>query len=304
MKKGKVLAATICLLAAIAANALRAQGIDPAGMFPEIDGWQKKGECESYSPENLYQYIDGAAENFLGYGCQRLLVQNYANDRGQALSAEIYFHGSLENAFGMYSSEKPAAGDYFSLGSEGYAEAGILNFFCSAYYVKLSAFGLGTDSEPALRKLGRAIAVAIDPSAAMPGMLRVFPSAGKIAHSERFILNNFLGHDFLRAAYAADYLVHGQKFQLFVIDAGNEASARAVLEKYAALEKEKPGTDAAVQPHKGTDVTVQPGALTINDPYNGSMRILWQGRFICGSNGRAPAADETIVALARNLPRQ
>jgi hypothetical protein len=280
------------MLAAIAAGAWRPQGIDPAGMFPEIDGWQKKGECESYSPENLYQYIDGAAENFLGYGCQRLLVQNYANKSGQALSAEIYSHGSLENAFGMYSSEKPAAGNYFSLGSEGYAEAGILNFFCSAYYVKLSAFGLGADSEPTLRKLGQAMAEIIDPKAAMPAMLQVFPGVGKIAHSERFILSNFLGHDFLRTAYAADYLVDGQKFQLFVIDGGSEASARAVLENYAALAREKPAP------------AVRPGLLTINDPYNGPMRIFWQGRFICGCNGRAPAAEETIALLGRNLPKQ
>jgi hypothetical protein len=290
MKKGNVLAATVCWLTAIA---LWPQGAGPAGMFPEIDGWQKKGECESYSPENLYQYIDGAAENFLSYGCQRLLVQNWANDRGQVLSAEVYFHGSLENAFGMYSSERPAAGDYFSLGSEGYAEAGILNFFCSAYYVKLNAFGLGADSEPALRRLGLAMAAAIDPNAAMPGMLQVFPGAGKIAHSERFILNNFLGHDFLRTAYAADYQVDGQNFQLFVIDAGSEAAARVMLEKYTALEREKPASVLA------------PGeALTIGDPYNGPMRILWQGRFICGSNGRSPATAATIAALAGNLPKQ
>ena len=38
-----------------------------AGLFPEIAGWQKKGAVEIFSPENLYEYIDGAAENFIGY---------------------------------------------------------------------------------------------------------------------------------------------------------------------------------------------------------------------------------------------
>ncbi|MCX6554475.1 MAG: hypothetical protein NTZ12_05595 [Candidatus Aminicenantes bacterium] len=286
------ISASVWLLATIAGSALRAQAVDPAGMFPEIDGWRKKGESESYSPENLYQYIDGAAENFLSYGCQRLLVQNYGNDRGQVLSAEIYFHGSLENAFGMYSSEKPATGDYFSLGSQGYAEAGILNFFCSAYYVKLSAFGLAAEEQPILRELGRAMAAAIDPGATLPEMLQAFPGAGKIANSERFILNHFLGHDFLHAAYTADYLINGQNFQLFIIDAGSEAAAHFMLEKYVALDRVNPGQK------------IQPGMLTVNDPYNGPIRFVWQGRFICGSNGRTPVAEEIIAALARNLPSQ
>ena len=291
MKKSMAFSVTIWLLAAVAGNALPAPDIAPANLFPEIDGWQKRGESESYSPENLYQYIDGAAENFLSYGCQRLQVQDWSNKSGQALSAEIYFHGSLENAFGMYSSEKPAVGDYFSLGSEGYAETGILNFFCSAYYVKLSAFGLGAGSGPALRVLGQAIAMAIDPGAAMPEMLRVFPAVGKVVHSERFILNNFMGHEFLHSAFTADYLLNGQNFLLFVIDAGSEAAARAMLEKYAALERGKP---QPVLPPGGTQ--------TIHDPYNGPVRIFWQGRFICG--GRAPASEETIAGLARNLPKQ
>jgi hypothetical protein len=122
-------------------------------------------------------------------------------------------------------------------------------------------------------------------------MLQAFPGTGKIAHSERFILNNFLGHEFLRAAYTADYMVNGQNFQLFVLNAGSEAAARTALEKYAALERGQP------QP-----VLPPGGTLTIHDPYNGPVRILWQGRFICG--GRAPASEETIAGLARNLPKQ
>jgi hypothetical protein len=270
---------------------LFAQTPDLAKLFPDIAGWEKKGAVETYSPENLYQYIDGAAENFLSYGCKQLAVQNYANAQGQALSAEIYFHGTAENAFGIYSSEKPAAGNYFELGSQGYAEDGILNFFCSAYYVKLSSFELGQDSQKVLTDLGRVLAGKIDARAALPEILRAFPGTGKIPNSERFILTNFMGHDFLHAAYTADYRVDGQNFQLFIINPGSEAEARVMLEKYAALDKGNPAP------------RVRSGMLIINDPYNGPIHLLWRGKCICGSSGRNDSIAAYLNALAENLTK-
>ena len=274
-----------------AAAALSGQEHDPAKLFPDIAGWQKKGSVEIFFPENLYKYIDGAAESFLSYDFKQLAVQNYTSDQGQTLSAEIYFHGTAENAFGIYGSEKPTAGKYFELGSQGYAEAGILNFLCSAYYVKLSGFDLGLDGRDILTTLGRAIVGKIGTKAALPETLKAFPEAGKIPNSERFILNNFLGHDFLHAAYVADYQVKGQNFQLFIINAGNEEEARTMLEKYAALAKEK------------VQRNIQPGALTINDPYNGPIRLFWRGAFICGSSGQNDSSAEYLVALNNLLPK-
>jgi hypothetical protein len=271
---------------------LSGQTSDLAKLFPDIVGWQKKGAVETFSAENLYEYIDGAAENFLNYDFKQLAVQNYTNDQGQALNAEIYFHGTAENAFGIYSSEKPTVGKYFKLGSQGYAEAGILNFICSAYYIKLNGFDLGSNDQDVLLTLGRAMVSRIDTKTTLPKILQAFPDAGKIPNSERFILNNFLGHDFLHAAYVADYQVQGQNFQIFIISTGSEEAARTMLEKYVALDKENPAP------------IVKPGTLMINDPYNGPIRIFWQGTFICGSSGQAPAAAGYIEALAQNLAKQ
>lgn len=291
MKKPGALAVGILLLVGFSGAALSGQTPDPAKLFPDIAGWQKKGAVETYSPENLYEYIDGAAENFISYDCQQLAVQNYANARGQALCAEVYFHGSTENAFGIYSSEKPLAGDYLELGGQGYIEAGILNFVCSAYYVKLSGFELGSDGRDVLTNLGRALAGKIDARASLPEILRTFPGAGKIANSERFILNNFLGLDFLHAAYTADYRVNGQNFQLFIIKAGSEVAARGMLERYAALDKTKQDRDIRI------------GALTINDPYNGPQQLIWNGEYICGSGSQAAAVSALLAELAGNLAK-
>jgi hypothetical protein len=292
MKRHFVLIMGSCMmLLFFGVAAMSSQSQDLAALFPDMAGWQKKGAAETYAPENLYKYIDGAAENFLNYEFKQLAVQNYANAQGQALTVEIYFHGSPENAFGIYSSEKPTGGNYFELGSQGYAEGGILNFICSAYYVKLSGFELGQDPQEVLTDLGRALVSKIDAKAALPKIVQAFPAAGKIANSERFILNDFLGHDFLHKAYVADYLVNGKNFQLFIISAGSEEEARAMLKKYIALDK------------KNSEPIVTPGTLTINDPYNGPIRILWQGKFICGSSGQNASSIEYLSAMADNLAK-
>jgi hypothetical protein len=282
-----VVAALVLALARQALPAVSPRPLD--SLFPGLPGWRQGEKVELFQPETLYEHIDGAADNFLNYGFEQLAVQTYNNEQKQSLSAEIYFHGTPENAFGIYSSEKPLAGTYLNIGAQGYAEEGVLNFVSDAYYVKLNGFGLGRDDRAVLSALAEKITLAIAGSNALPGILAAFPTAGKIANSERFLLNNFLGHEFLRSAYVADYRVDGHDFQLFIISAESETAARAMLEKYAALIKGKPAPD------------IQPGQLAIDDPYNGPIRMIWQGRFICGSGGTTPAAAERTAAAAKNL---
>ena len=291
MKKQRIafwLAALATLAAALPAAA-SAPALDMAALFPELDGWTRDGKVETFLPETLYEHIDGAAENFLAYGFQRLAVQNYINGKKQALSAEIYFHATPENAFGIYGSEKPLAGDYLRVGTEGYCEEGVLNFISDAYYVKLNGFDLGAGGRETLLGLARRIAAAIGGANLLPGTLNAFPAAGRIAHSERYFAGNFLGLDFLGPAFSADYEQRGEKFKLFIMNAAGEDQARAMLGRWAALDKERsPGE-------------IRPGSLAIDDPYNGRVRLEWRGRNIWGAIGGAAAADECLATLAGNL---
>ncbi len=285
---------------------LLAQAITPAqtaplaSYFPELTGWRQAQSPAFFYPETLYEHINGAAENFLSFDFQELAVLTYVNENKQTLNAEIYFHGTPENAFGIYSSEKPLAGSYLSIGSQGYIEDGVLNFFSDAYYIKLNSFDLGLEGKAIMSTLAEQIARAIGGRNALPSVLSAFPQNGKVEHSERYIRTNFMGHEFLHSAFMADYLVDGQRFQLFAIDAGSQPQALAMLEHYAALEKAGPGPENQAAKWKGNGL--RPGALTINDPYAGMIQLFWQGKYICGSSN--PKAADHIAALARNLSAQ
>ncbi len=266
--------------------------LDMASLFPELEGWTKDGDTGMFAPENLYEHINGAAENFLAYGFRQLAVQNYANGQKQSLSAEIYFHGSPANAFGIYGSEKPRSGDYFAIGSQGYAEAGVLNFIRDAYYIKLNSFDLGAQGGPVLKALAGRISQRIGGTSTLPEEVNAFPARGRIANSERFILSNFLGHEFLRSAFTADYDLQGRPFQLFVMKLGSEEEARAVLRHYAALDKKDPAPE------------VHPGDLVIQDPYNGPVHLTWQGSIVWGSLAQGEEVGSLLRELGANLAAQ
>ncbi len=278
------LVALACL--ALAAPALAADGPGLPAFFPDLPGWSRDGGVEQFAPDKLYEHIDGAAENFLACGFELLAVQNYVNERKQALTAEIYFHGTHENAFAIYSSERPQAGAYLALGSEGYHEEGVLNFISDAYYVKLNAFDLGAEGDGALRSLAEAIVARIGGHNALPSELAAFPAAGRVAHSERYILGNFLGHEFLGAAFVVDYERDGRGFRLFLMSPVDPA---AVLRRWAALDR-------------GFAGEIRPGALRVADPYNGPLRLVWHRGYVAGAIGEGKQIDAALDELVASLP--
>jgi len=267
---------------------------DPATLFPELDGWSRDGAMAQFGPENLYEHINGAAENFLAFGFERLTVQNYVNRERQALTAEIYFHGTPENAFGIYGSEKPLAGDYLAIGSEGYAEEGVLNFISDAYYVKLNGFDLGGAGAGALKSLAEKITGAINGSNALPPALAAFPAAGRIARSERYFLSNFLGLDFLGAAFSADYETRGKRCKLFIMKTAGREGSQALLKRWLAMEK---GRVAAA-------ADAPAGSLVINDPYNGPVSVSWQEGQVWGGVGQGEEMEALIKDLGTNLTKK
>jgi len=289
MKKTRILFWLAAILAVVLPVA--APAVELTALFPDLDGWSKDGGVTTYQPENLYEHINGAAENFLTYDFRQLAVQNYANRQKRALSAEIYFHGTPENAFGIYGSEKPLAGDYLPIGGQGYYEEGVLNFISGAYYVKLNGFDLGATGAEVLRVLAEKIVGSINSDNTLPIALAAFPAANKVAHSERYFTGIFLGHEFLGAAFSADYETKGKRCKLFIMKTAGAEGSRALLRRWLALDKG--GVTA--------EADAPTGSLIINDPYNGLVRVSWHEGDIWGSVGQGEEMEALIKDLGTNL---
>jgi hypothetical protein len=197
----------------------------------------KAAKAPAFYAANLWEYMDGAADQFQVFGLQGMLHQDF--QAGQvSVVVDLFQMGKPENAFGMYATERSEDAQFVSIGTEGVhgqsseGDAATLNFFLDRYYVKLSAFGAG--SAPVLDAFARGIATRIGARPEWPGLLAKFPTEHRQPHTEQYVQENALGHDFLGAAYSAKYLLDKNESTLVVSLGTNEAEA---LHRLDLLEK-------------------------------------------------------------------
>jgi hypothetical protein len=270
--------------------------VDLAALLPSLEGWSLSEAVQNYLPDTLFEYIDGAAESYLAYNFQGLVVGQYKKTGAPSreLTVEIYDLGSPRNAFGIYSTERYPESQFFQLGVQGYKEEGALNFFAGDYYVKLMAYGHGSAEEPVLFQAARSIAAKIPGPADFPPLLAAFPRQNRVANSERFILKNFLGMGFLEAGYTARYRLEAAEFEGFIIEAGSADRTKAMRRQLL----EKSGLAA-------TDESAGQPRVAWKDKYLGNVFIDERGSYLFGlikvPDGQEGTAKSFMDDLARAL---
>jgi hypothetical protein len=288
MRRTVVLIA-LCLLPSFAANAAE----DLAVLFPELDGWIKDGAPEFYAPEDLFEYINGAADLYLSFDFEQLATLSYEGGGKRSLSVDVYRHADLRNAFGIYSQEKPRTGEFLPIGTQGYYDKGTLNFFHGRHYVKIMGFSLGDEDEKILTEVATEIACRLVGEPAFPKALECFPDEGKIAGSERFLARDVLGHGFLHAAYSADYEIDGSEVRLFLIEGDDEGDANRMFEKYLEIAR------------SGGPVVEDGATRRFIDPRRASaetFNLRKAGKYLWGlSANDEKAADRLLDAVEKNL---
>jgi hypothetical protein len=253
-------------------------------------GVTAQGTASFYTPDNLYQYMDGGADIFLVYGVQTLLHMDLHAGAAD-IALDIFDMGSPDTAFGMYAAERVPDEPYIRLGAEGYANHGSLDFYQDRYYIKLTAVGEGAD--PVLETLARAVSAKIGTNPAPPALLATLPAENRKAHSEQYMPNAPLGHDFLGPAYAATYVLDGKESKIFVTLAGDEADAQ---KRFQQLEQSftksgqvKPAPEIAA------------GAILVSNSYEGSVAALVKGRYLILLAAPTPQGEELLKRVSELL---
>ncbi len=242
-------------------------GSVPEKMFPEINGWQLTIERDVYTPDNLWDLIDGAAEVYLSYNFQDLNIAEYTNNQNQTVRVELYRLSSPVNAFGIYATERMTDYNFVKIGVQGYTSEGALDFFTGDFYVKIMTTGSEKLSADILENIAKNVDNYLSAGNKWPAELSVFPDKGKIKNGEGYIAENFLGYSFLRSAFTAEYT--GTKSKLFIIHFPNEDQAKETLKKYF---------DQIKDPTR----EVSDKNYTLNDPYNGKIYVGLASNYLLG----------------------
>ena len=259
----------ICLFVGTIPYLLASNVGDQSFAFPKITGWKLSGEIQTFSPQTLFEYINGAADLYLMYDFQELKTAEYVDEKKASVMVDVYRHQTPTHAFGIYSQERLSNADFIDVGVQGYIEKNVLNFFTGSYYVKLTSFNTGPEDQEVLLTFAKKVAENLGEKGRLPALLATFPAEGKMKNSEKFIAKKFLGYSFLHSAFTADYELAGKKFKLFIIESENQRECRNIIQKYL----EQTGK---------TGKNVVEGRHTISDPHHGEIDLYWKGRHLWG----------------------
>lgn len=249
-------------------------------IFPTIEGWNKTEKILTFFPENLFDYINGAAELYLSYDFQQLKVAEYSSKNSEAsVLIEIYRHKTPVHAFGIYSQERPTEGSFLDIGAQAYLEGTVLNFIAGEYYMKLNCYDAGAETSVFLKAFAQKIAENLNGKASLPRILSIFPEKGKQKNSEKFIAVNFLGYSFLRSAFIADYEDSNNHFTLFIIEGVDSKECEEMLAQY-------------LNKTKSSQKEVKENRYILSDPYHGDIALSWKGKYIWGVLNLAKSSSQ------------
>lgn len=231
-------------------------------VLPELAGYKKTTNYPVYVADNLWDFINGAADTYLSYGFEDVHIAEYTKGKN-VIKLEIYRHKDDTQGFGIYSSERSPSFRFINTGAQGYKTDGSLNFYKGKYYVKIRTYSKSEKVIQTLESLALRVSDMLQGTAEMPSTLKEFPDMGKKKNEESYINESVLGHAFLSGAFKALYEAGGSEFSLFIINSKSAGEAYKIVEAYlksVGLESVDPSG----------------GKYVLKDGYNGDIFLSWK----------------------------
>ena len=199
--------------------------------FPTIPGWKASSEIRYYTAENLWEYINGAADQFIDYDMQDLKVREFKTD-SLAISIDIYDMRDPLSAFGIYALESRTIEPKLSIGAEAAITPPSLALMVKdRYYIKVYAFE-GELTQKAGERVLHAIADVLTGDNGLPKILTLLPVEHQIEGSIGFTRKSYQGLAELNNCIFADYQMDKKNiFQYFVLIPAQGETVEQTIEK-------------------------------------------------------------------------
>jgi hypothetical protein len=238
--------------------------------FPEVENWHPEGEIKVYGPDNLWEYIDGAAERFVLYGFKVLRFREFSKEN-LMMTAEIYDMGSSLNAFGIYTTERPEEGKRLSIGTEAVLAPSHCLLLKDRYYIKIIMLRGLLDDKSAEAVL-KSIETHIEGRSGLPPELNILPQRERVSGSEKYVTQAYLGLSELKNVLFAEYEdSKGDGYRFFGVIPTPDATVEKVWENLS-------GKWASIQFKEHT-------VLHRDVPYAGKIGVIRKGKKIMGVSG-------------------
>lgn len=203
------------------------QGEPEVSLFPaRLAGLNPFGQVRTFDQDNLYEYINGHAEYYIGAGFQGLAVGEFGGDAqsGPQVVVNAYDMDSALNAFGVLVHEAGEQ-DPVTLGALGFRSDQGVHFIHGPYYVQLTLFDPSIDALAAGRELVQGLAEQVP-----AGQIAFsFPDFGQVT-ATHYVREYYRGMEFFNRVLEREFERDGETFQAFSI-AGETADTQKLVEE-------------------------------------------------------------------------
>jgi hypothetical protein len=150
----------------------------PAGLLPDdVRGYVPQGQDGLYTPENLFDLLNGGAEVYRSFNVRLVVNRRYGKPDSPDIMVDLFDMASSADAFGAYHHDM-REGETADVGHESERMGSALFFWKDRFYVSILAMRETPETERAVLALGRAIAASIPDPGVKPEILNWLPREG------------------------------------------------------------------------------------------------------------------------------
>jgi uncharacterized protein DUF6599 len=156
----RTLAAAAMLLAVVTLCAgCKKAAVDPFPPTGSVAGWEKTGETRTFAPKDLYQYIDGDAEQYVAAGVATTSTADYKFQGGLEATVDVHTMSDAAGATKIFAKDQSGDGKSITIGDAGLSHAQSVVFRKGPYLVRIVAFQSAPGAADALLALAHAVEV-------------------------------------------------------------------------------------------------------------------------------------------------
>ena len=207
--------------------------LDISSLVPA--GFETLSAVETYTPEDLYEKINGKAPLYTESGFEKLFTQRFVskNDESQLMELYVYDMGITKNAFSIYSVQKRAESEILPAFVFAYRTSNALYLADGKYYIELVGFSESAQLFKAMVEVAEKIRseLAVDKVTEI-AELSLFPAENIVAGSIKLYLSNAFGFEGLTDTFTCRYKLGDETVTAFLSRRSSPQDAQLTAESY------------------------------------------------------------------------
>lgn len=149
--------AAILVVTLVGSTGCKKHKADPFPASNAIAGWQKTGDTRVFDAKNLWQYIDGDAEQYISAGVVTTSTSDYKYQGQVEAVVDVYTMGDAAGARKILETGQTSDAKPVQLGDAGVAYAQSITFRKGPYLVRIVAYESTPDTPHALQALAHGV---------------------------------------------------------------------------------------------------------------------------------------------------